>query len=208
MLNGMDAAMLVHFVSCELKANFRKIRRVVKLDAKTTKGVKLNLRNLEFLYTSLAVYGNKINICGAEYAHVATQVSPRKEKDEASVCYDIGVQTEETLDSVGIKDQRDVASQTEAQVVVDVAREQRCDVGTQTEVFTDTKMIKRKEISPNGDSQISKKKPRQSVGSYIEASSKGDNVSANKRGRGRTSKGGFGNGSTSEVDGATRGDVT
>jgi hypothetical protein len=49
MLNGLDAMTLLSYVASELKMNFKKIRRFVKLDAKTMKGVCRNLRNLDLL---------------------------------------------------------------------------------------------------------------------------------------------------------------
>lgn len=49
MFNGLDAMTLRSYVASELKMNFRKIRRFVKLDTKTMKGVCRNLRNLDLL---------------------------------------------------------------------------------------------------------------------------------------------------------------
>jgi hypothetical protein len=152
------------------------------------KGFCRKMSNIALLESWLSVYANKINT-GVKFVHVALKVSPRKEKGEAKICNDTGMQTEGIIEST--------------------MRKQQSDVGKQTDAQTEVKMLtKRKEISPNGDSQISRKRHRQIVGSYAEVCFRGDNRSVNNRRRRLASRRGTGSGTTREADGATTGDMT
>jgi hypothetical protein len=98
-----------------------------------------NPRNLTLLESWLSVYTGKVNT-GVRLVDVAAQVSLRKEKREAKVCIDGGMQTEGKIESA--------------------VRKEQSNVGTQTNTQTDGEMLaKRKRISPNVDSLASRMKP-------------------------------------------------
>jgi hypothetical protein len=66
-------------VSSELKMNFKKIRRVVKLDDITIREACKNMRNLVLLERWILAYAENVN-AGVNEMDLTAQVSPRKEK--------------------------------------------------------------------------------------------------------------------------------
>jgi hypothetical protein len=66
-------------VSSELKMNFKKIRRVVKLDDITIREVCKTMRNLVLLERWILAYAENVN-AGVNEMDLTAQVSPRKEK--------------------------------------------------------------------------------------------------------------------------------